>query len=207
MIKRLNKKVNAMETTPRKPAEKKAQGNLCRYSPWTAPFFDNLVRKIFQNPEKIAGPYVRPGMTVMDIGCGPGFFTLAMARMVGPEGRVIAIDMQQEMLDLVKRKSDRLGLSDRIRFHRCRQDSLGMGEKAGFILSFYMVHEVPDRGALFRQVSGLLEPGGKYLIVEPGFHVSQEAFEDTLRHAEEAGFAVEQRPKVLLSRAALLGRR
>ncbi len=88
---------------------KKAQGSLCRYSPWTAPFFDNLIRKIFQDPDKIVGPYVRPGMTVMDIGCGPGFFTLAMARMAGPEGRVIAVDMQQEMLDLVKKKSDRMG--------------------------------------------------------------------------------------------------
>ena len=114
--------------------------------------------------------------------------------------------MQQEMLDLVKTKSDRLGLSRRIRFHRCRQDSLGIEGKAGFILSFYMVHEVPDRDALFREVSGLLEDGGRYLIVEPGMHVSAEAFEDTLRHAEEAGFVVEARPKVWLSRAALLRR-
>ena len=185
----------------------KSQGDYCRYSPWTAPFFDNLFRKLLQNPDTIAGPYIRPGMTAMDIGCGPGFFTLAMANMVGPGGKVIAIDMQQEMLDLVKTKSDRLGLTERIRFHRCKPDSLGIGEKAGFILSFYMVHEVPDRDALFREVSGLLEPGGRYLIVEPGFHVSAEAFEDTLRHAERAGFAVEERPKVWLSKAAVLGKR
>jgi ubiquinone/menaquinone biosynthesis C-methylase UbiE len=183
---------------------KEGTGDFCRYSPWTAPFFDNLFRKIIQNPEKIVGPCIRPGMTVMDIGCGPGFFTLAMARMVGPEGKVIAIDMQQEMLDLVKQKSDRLGLSERIRFHRCVPDSLGINEKAWFILSFYMVHEVPDRDALFREVSGLLEPGGRYLIVEPFFHVSAEAFEDTLRHAEEAGLVTEKRPMVRLSRAAVL---
>jgi ubiquinone/menaquinone biosynthesis C-methylase UbiE len=182
------------------------RGDFCRYSPWTAPFFDNIFRRIIQDPEKIAGPYIRPGMTAMDIGCGPGFFTLAMARMVGPEGMVIAIDMQQEMLDLVKRKSDRQGLSGRIRFHRCKQDSLGIEEKAGFILSFYMVHEVPDRDALFREVSGLLAPGGKYLVVEPSSHVSEEAFEDMLRHAESAGFVVEKRPKVFMSRAAVLRR-
>ena len=182
----------------------KTQGDFCRYSPWTAPFFDNLFRKLFQNPDKIVGPYLRPGMTAMDIGCGPGFFTLAMARMVGSGGRVIAIDMQQEMLDLVKMKSDRLDLSGQIRFHRCRPDSLGIEDKAGFILSFYMVHEVPDRDALFREVSGLLEPDGRYLIVEPGFHVSAEAFEDTLCHAKNAGFVVETRPNVRLSGAALL---
>ncbi|MGA2917273.1 class I SAM-dependent methyltransferase [Methanoregula sp.] len=193
-----------METNPQKPAEKKVYGDFCRYSPWTAPFFDNPVRKLFQNPEKIVGPCIRPGMTVMDIGCGPGFFTLAMARMVEPEGKVIAIDMQQEMLDLVKKKSDRLGLSECIRFHQCKPDSLGIEEKAGFILSFYMVHEVPDRDALFREVSGLLESGGKYLIVEPFFHVSAEAFEDTLRYAEKAGLVTEKRPKVRLSRAAVL---
>jgi len=205
MVNILNKKVKMMETLPQKNAEGKAHGDVCRYSPWTAPFFDNLFRKLLQDPEKIAGPYIRPGMTVMDIGCGPGFFTLAMARMVGPGGTVIAIDMQQEMLDLVKRKSDRAGLSERIRFHRCRQDSLGIDARAGFILSFYMVHEVPDRDALFREVSGLLEAGGRYLIVEPAGHVSAEAFEDTLRHAEEAGLVVEDRPKVRFSRAAVLG--
>jgi ubiquinone/menaquinone biosynthesis C-methylase UbiE len=202
MVKRLNKKVKNLTTCNRK----KNHGDFCRYSPWTAPFFDNIVRKLFQNPEKIVGPYIRPGMTAMDIGCGPGYFTLAMARMVGTGGTVIAIDMQQEMLDLVKKKSDRLGLSERIRFHRCAPDSLGIAEKAGFILSFYMVHEVPDRDALFREVGGLLEAGGKYLIVEPGMHVSAEAFEDTIRHAESAGFVVEERPHVLLSRAALLRR-
>jgi len=185
---------------------KEGTGDFCRYSPWTAPFFDNVFRKLFQNPEKIAGLYIRPGMTAMDIGCGPGFFTLAMARMVGSEGTVIAIDMQQEMLELVKKKSYRAGLSDRIRFHRCEPDSLGIREKAGFILSFYMVHEVPDRDALFREVSGLLEDGGRYLIVEPGMHVSAKAFWDTLRHAEKAGFIIDTRPKVLISRAAVLRR-
>jgi ubiquinone/menaquinone biosynthesis C-methylase UbiE len=115
--------------------------------------------------------------------------------------------MQQEMLDLVKRKSDRAGLTDRIRFYRCRQDSLDTDAKADFILSFYMVHEVPDRDVLFREVSGLLEPGGRYLIVEPAGHVSREAFEETLRHAEKTGFIVEDRPKVRFSRAAMLGKR
>jgi len=179
-------------------------GDICPCTPWTATMLDNVFRTIFQNPRKIVGDYVRQGMTVMDIGCGPGFFTLAMAKMVGPGGMVIAIDVQKEMLDLVKKKSEKLNLVRCIWFHQGKPDAIGIQKNADFILSFYMVHEVPDRDAFFREVAGLLNQGGRYLIVEPIFHVSEKAFNDTIDHARIAGFSVEKQPKVLLSRAALL---
>ena len=179
-------------------------GDICPCTPWTAAMLDNVFRTVFQNPKKIVGDYIRPGMTVMDIGCGPGFFTLAMAKMVGPGGLVISIDVQQEMLDLVKKKSEKLDLLGRILFHLGTPEAIGICKNADFILSFYMVHEVPDRDVFFKEVAGLLKPGGRYLIVEPVFHVSEKAFDDTLAHARKAGFTVEKQPKVLLSRAALL---
>jgi ubiquinone/menaquinone biosynthesis C-methylase UbiE len=179
-------------------------GDICPCTPWTAAMLDNVFRTVFQNPKKIVGDYIRPGMTVMDIGCGPGFFSLAMAKMVGPGGIVISIDVQQEMLDLVKKKSEKLDLAGRILFHRGTPEAIGIHKNADFILSFYMVHEVPDRDAFFKEVSGLLNPTGRYLIVEPLFHVSEKAFEDTLGRARRAGFVVEKQPKVLWSRAVLL---
>jgi ubiquinone/menaquinone biosynthesis C-methylase UbiE len=178
-------------------------GDLCRYSPVSDRMLDNGIRRFFQDPKKIVGPYVKEGMTAMDIGCGPGMFTLAMARMVGEAGHVIAVDVQQEMLDVVKTKSERQGLSKRIRFHKSEPDSLGVTEKGEFILSFYMVHEVPDRDAFLRQVRDLLKPGGKYLIVEPSFHVSRAAYEETLGASRRAGLKPVFWPKVLLSRATL----
>lgn len=179
-------------------------GDICPYNPWTLAMLDNLLRKFLQNPENIVGDYIQPGMKVLDIGCGPGFFTLPMAQMVGPLGTVIAIDVQKEMLDLVEQKSKQLGLVDRIWFHQCKADSLDLQEQVDFILSFYMVHEVPDRDTFFSEVADLLVSGGKYLIVEPVFHVSPSAFEDTLNHAISAGFRIVSKPKIRLSRCALL---
>jgi len=176
---------------------------LCRYSPFRDTMLDNRIRRIFQNPQKIAGPYLEEGMTAIDIGCGPGMFTLAMAAMVGDTGCVIAVDVQQEMLDVVKAKSDRLGFSSRIRFHQSKPETLGVSEKADFVLSFWMVHEVQDRDAFLREVRDLLKPDGKYLIVEPSMHVSSAAFADTIGAAERAGLKAVLSPHVFFSRATL----
>jgi ubiquinone/menaquinone biosynthesis C-methylase UbiE len=143
-------------------------------------------------------------MKVMDIGCGPGFFTLPMAEMVGPAGTVIAIDVQKEMLDLVEQKSEQVGLADRIWFHQSKYDTLDLREQADFILSFYMVHEVPDREAFFSEIANLLAPQGKYLIVEPSFHVSDTAFQETLNYAINAGFTITHQPKLHFSKSAVL---
>ena len=63
---------------------------------WGGYFIDNPIRRLFHNPEKIVGPYVGPGMTAMDVGCGMGFCSIAMAKIVGDSGQVIAVDLQQE---------------------------------------------------------------------------------------------------------------
>ena len=56
---------------------------------------DNRIRKWLQNPQKILRPYIEEGMTVLDVGCGPGFFSIDIAQMVGKSGRVIASDLQE----------------------------------------------------------------------------------------------------------------
>ncbi len=53
---------------------------------------DSRVRRWLQNPQKILSPFVSEGMTALDVGCGPGFFSIELARLVGPEGKVIAWD-------------------------------------------------------------------------------------------------------------------
>ena len=168
---------------------------------------DNGLRRLFQNPERILWPYLKPGMAAIDLGCGPGYFTPAMARLAGPGGRVTAVDLQQEMLDAVREKSRRHGLGERIRLHRCREDTLDLASgQADFVLAFYMVHEVPDKERFLREVRDLLAPGGKFLLVEPFFHVSREDFGQTLDRAGTAGLAVRERPPMLMSRAAVLAR-
>ena len=68
-------------------------------------FFSGQLDPAFDStPRKIVGPYIQEGNTVIDMGCGPGYFTIDMAKMVGPKGRVIAVDIQAKMLARVRKK-------------------------------------------------------------------------------------------------------
>ncbi|MDP3565346.1 MAG: class I SAM-dependent methyltransferase [Methanoregula sp.] len=187
-------------------SEKNPAGDLCRYSYLHVLMLDNVFRRFFQNPAKILNRYIRPGMTVIDIGCGPGTFALAMAEMIGENGTVIATDVQSEMLQYAKKKSDRSGLSSRITWHQNSPDCLGIEQKADFVLSFHMVHEVPDQDRFLREVFSIIKSGGKYLVAEPVFHVSELAFSKTLENAARAGFMIEDRPEISMSRAVLLAK-
>ena len=142
----------------------------------------------------------------MDIGCGPGFFTLDLARLVGPAGQVIAADLQEGMLQKLKNKIRGTELEPRIVLHRCGTQAIGWPSPVDFILAFYMVHELPDPDAFFREVGRMLKPGGQILIAEPPFHVSKANFNQMLRRAQNAGLQPANPPKVFFSQTALLKR-
>jgi ubiquinone/menaquinone biosynthesis C-methylase UbiE len=166
--------------------------------------FDNRFRRWLQNPLKILGPYIKEGMTVLDLGCGPGFFSIDMAQMVGKSGRVIACDLQEGMLRKLRNKIQGTGLEERITLHNCQKNRIGLQEKVDFVLAFYMVHEIPDKERLFAEIRAILKPNGQVLIVEPPFHVSKKAFEETLEKARSAGLAPADGSKVFLSKTTIL---
>ena len=172
---------------------------------WIAYTFDNPLRRLIHNPSKVLGSYVKKGMTVMDLGCGMGHFSIGMARLVGSTGRVIAVDLQQKMLNVLERRVHRAGLSDRISPHLCRANDIGIKEPVDFILAFWMVHEVPDPNEFFQQLKALLTAEGKILIAEPKMHVSANDLERTLDIAQSCGLQCIDRPAVRLSHSALLG--
>ena len=167
-------------------------------------FLDNWIRRYLHNPDRIVGQYIEKGQTVLDLGSGPGMFSLAMARMVGVGGKVISVDIQEEMLQILRQKSEDAGLQSRIHPHKSRPEGIGIEEKGDFALAFYMVHEVPGKERFLREVASLLKPGGRFLIVEPKFHVSRPSFEETVEVAIASGLKLISRPKVLFSRAVLL---
>jgi ubiquinone/menaquinone biosynthesis C-methylase UbiE len=165
---------------------------------------DNKIRKLFQNPEKILGSYIQKGMTVLDVGCGPGFFTIDMARMVGEAGKIIAADLQDGMLQKIKSKIVATELENRIVLHKCDQNKIGISEQVDFILLFYMVHEVPEKTSFFTELFSLLKSKRQALVVEPPFHVSGAAFQETLKTAEAAGFKIAEGPKMLFHKTKIL---
>ncbi|MBW2739492.1 MAG: class I SAM-dependent methyltransferase, partial [Deltaproteobacteria bacterium] len=103
---------------------------------------DSGIRRWLQNPEKILRPYIEEGMTVLDMGCGPGFFSIDMAQMVGKSGRVIAADLQEGMLQKVRDKIKGTEFEKRITLHQCEKNKIGVSEYVDFVLLFYMVHEI-----------------------------------------------------------------
>ena len=166
---------------------------------------DSKVRRWLQNPEKILKPYLKEGMTVLDIGCGPGFFTIPIAELVGEKGKVIAADLQEGMLHKLQKKIGGTKLEERIKLHKTEQGKIGITEKVDFILAFFMVHEVPDKENFFKELKSVLNENGLVFIVEPKlFHVSKKAFKETVKMAESYGLKPVENPKLLFSWAVLL---
>jgi 2-polyprenyl-3-methyl-5-hydroxy-6-metoxy-1,4-benzoquinol methylase len=187
------------ETAPRARAAGKSA--VCPW--WLLPTFDNPLRRLIQNPYRILGEWVRPGHTVVDLGCGMGYFSIPMARMASPGGQVICIDVQQQMLDGLRRRAEKAGVLDTITMHRCEPGRLGIPEPADFVLAFWMLHEVPDQAAFLAEVQAHLKPTGRFLLVEPVGHVGGKAFQRSVELAELAGLVIVDQRAVVASRSAL----
>lgn len=165
---------------------------------------DSIIRRWLQNPQKILRPYIEEGMTVLDLGCGPGHFSIDLARMVGKSGRVIAADLQEGMLQKLRAKIQGTELEERITLHQCEKNRIGLSEAVDFVLAFYVVHEIPNQEVFLNEIALILNPSGRIFVAEPPFHVSKTAFEETVRKARHAGFTLVERPKVLLSKTMVL---
>ncbi len=174
---------------------------------WAVPFtIDPPFRRWLHDPDRIVGPYVQPGMHVLDVGCGVGWFSIPMAKMVGAQGKVIAVDLQPQMLDMLRRRADKAGVLHRIELHKCAQDRLGIDVQAEFALIFAMLHEVPDPSRMLAEVRACLKPQGRLLLAEPPLHVAARTFASEVTAAETVGFRIVDRPRIRWTRAVLLER-
>jgi ubiquinone/menaquinone biosynthesis C-methylase UbiE len=167
---------------------------------------EGRLRSLLHNPKRLLGEYVREGMTVLDLGCGPGFFSRGMAGMVGGTGKVIAADLQDGMLDILKERIKGTDIEKRITIHRTGKDSIGVKGSVDFILAFYVFHELPDQKKALSEMKAILKPGGILYMAEPTHHVGKQEFKESLGKIEHAGFILVGRPRVLLSRAAVFRR-
>jgi ubiquinone/menaquinone biosynthesis C-methylase UbiE len=189
-------------TSPKKSSSRK--GHVCPW--WLGYTFDNPIRKLFHRPQKLLAAYLTAGMRAMDVGCGMGYFSIAMAKMVGNKGKVFCVDLQSKMLEITEKRARRANLNSRMAFYRCQPDNLGIAEKVNFILSFWMVHEVNDQKDFFSQLTSNLNSGGRILIAEPKIHVTDGDFHQTLEIAQSVGLQICGQPAIRLSHAALFSK-
>jgi ubiquinone/menaquinone biosynthesis C-methylase UbiE len=176
---------------------------------WLGYLLASPVRRLLQDPQEILRPFVAAGMKTLDIGCGMGFFTLPLADLVGPSGRVVAVDLQEEMIRGLKKRAEKAGLASRIDARTCRRDTLRIDDIAGrtdFALAFALAHEVPDRDRLFAEIFTSLKQGGKLLFAEPSGHVSKTEFEKAVAVARQAGFETISASAIRRSHAVLLAK-
>jgi len=176
---------------------------------WLGYWLASPMRRWSQDPAQILLPWVREGMTILEPGPGMGFFTLELARRVGPSGRVIAVDIQSRMLDSLRRRAAKAGLLDRIETRLTSAGSMNVANLRGrvdFTLLYAMVHEVPDVAHFFSEVAAVSKPGATVLLAEPTGHVKQPDFDAELQAAAAAGLAIATRPAIPRSFGALLHR-
>jgi ubiquinone/menaquinone biosynthesis C-methylase UbiE len=171
---------------------------------WLMYLFDHRVRALFQPTTPVVTPWVAPGFSCLDVGCGMGYFTVPMAKLVGPTGHVTAVDLQPQMLQGAARRASREGLADRISFCLPTDTKWVMPGHYDFILAFWMLHEVSDRKGLLETLRNVLKPGGRFLLVEPKGHVGERLWQKSLILADAAGFHSREPAAVRFSRAALL---
>lgn len=114
----------------------------------------------------LRGLGLRSGDSLADIGCGPGFFTIPAAEIVGPEGQVVAADIQGEMLTSVRVRAAEQGLHN-VRLVKTSETDVPL--RAGqfdVVLSAFVLHEVPRHATFLRKMALLLKPKGRLAVLE-----------------------------------------
>lgn len=157
---------------------------------WVGYLLASPLRRLFESPAKLLLPLVEPGDRVLELGPGLGFFTLPLARAVGPAGKVVCVDVQRGMLERLERRLRKRGLDERVDLRLCGPDDFGLDDARGtfdLATAVHVVHETRAPAATLAALAACLKPGGRLLVIEPRGHVSRQAWQAESAAAERAG--------------------
>jgi len=167
---------------------------------------EDPARAAWQKPDEVVRALrLRPGQTACDIGAGPGYFTLRLARAVAPGGHVFAVDVEPKILDALRDRIAKAGARDVTPVLGLGDDPLLPAAACDVVLIVDTYHHLRDGAGYLRRLRAALRPGGRLVNVD--FHkratplgpplAHRLAREDFLRDAEAAGFKVIEEPTFL----------
>lgn len=168
-----------------------------RICPWWMGYLLLIpLRKLGQSPKKILSPHIKKGMTIMDYGCAMGYFSLPLAKMTGNSGSVYCVDIQQKMLDTLQKRANKAGVGQIVKpILAGNNNYVELEGKVDFTMLFAVVHEIPNKEKLFKDLYLVMKSGGKLLFAEPKGHVRPDEFDKSIQLAQSAGFKVmEEKP-------------
>lgn len=163
--------------------------------PIIGPFLNSPLRHLVQPPPRvIERSGVKLGMTILDLGCGSGAFTLPAARVVGEGGKVYALDIQSAMLRQLERRLARAGNHDikNVELKQASAYELPLADESlDLVMSVAAFHEIPDKPRALREVKRVLKKDGILALTEflpdPDYPLAS----TTIKEGEAAGFVFE----------------
>lgn len=155
-----------------------------------APLLDHPARRAYRTPGDTLGLFgFAAGMTVLDLGCGSGLFTAEMARMVGPTGRVFAVDIQAPFVEQTRARLAELGYLDRCVLHHAGAYALPIENlSVDVAVVVATLGEIPDRLHALLELYRVIKPGGRLAVCEELPHPAYVGPRTVRALAEEAGF-------------------
>ena len=166
---------------------KKGRGEPCPYS-WSWIVDNPLRRWDVRHALDRAG--LATGETVLELGPGPGAFTVDAARRVGPEGRVIAVDLQPEMIAQVNTRVRAAGVTN-VQTHVANAYELPIEDNTvdrAFLIT--VLPEIPDPARALREICRVLKPGGIVSMTEEFLDPDYPRRATTVAWAKAAGFVM-----------------
>jgi len=184
---------------------KRTAGNECRqrdqkklkWSDWLflrrPPAFLDPIRRLFESPKKLVEPFVKDGQVVADLGCGSGYYTFALAELVGPKGKVYAVDLGKGCIRALEKKARKGGYRNTEAHASSASDlSFIKDRSVDFVLANGLLCSMAEhRKEAVNEIKRILKRGGQvYLSLGAGppfGYVDQAEWDNILE-----GFKIEQ---------------